>query len=130
MKKAALVVVLCGLCLAPDSWARIMRNTIDAVATLGPRGRSVIVTGPIACDEQQQVDLRVTVTQRTGAVAEGFATFICTAEEQQWTVEAAVQGRRALEAGDALVVALAISRVRGETDDAHQWLVQVTLVEE
>jgi hypothetical protein len=54
----------------------------------------------------------------------------CTGVSQQWEVHAAPQGREVFTEGDATVVASARTTDRGETDDAHQWLVNVTLVRE
>ena len=128
---AALVLAAGGSIVAPKSFARIMRNTIDATATIVDAGRTIVVTGPIRNDRVQWNDLRVTVTQRTtGAVAEGQVRLRATTEVQQWVVEAEVQGREEFEAGPATAVALATTSRRGETDDAHQWLVAIELVGE
>jgi hypothetical protein len=73
----------------------------------------------------------VTVTQReTGAVAEGYAIFKCTVETQQWEVHAVAHGKASFEEGPAIAVAIASTSSRREITDAHQWLVDVTLVEE
>jgi hypothetical protein len=45
-------------------------------------------------------------------------------------VHASVQGKAAFEAGPATAVALGRTTDRGATTDAHQWLVNITLVEE
>lgn len=128
---AAIVLTLGGVWLAPLAFARVTYNTIDPVATITDNGRQIIVTGPIRCDEIQRGDLRVTVTQRsTGAVAEGRTVITCTVDEQQWEVRASVQGKKAFEAGPAIAVALASTSNSGDTDDAHQWLVDITLVRE
>jgi len=125
---AAAVLIPAGLLLAPVSWGRIAYNTIDSVARIGDNGRQVIVTGPIECDGGQRSDLRVTVTQRTtGAVAEGRTVITCSGGQQQWEVRASTQGNKTFEAGPAIAVALATTSIAGETDDAHQWLVNITL---
>jgi hypothetical protein len=74
--------------------------------------------------------MRVTVTQRsTGAVAEGQLVFDCSTTQQEWQVHANVLGRETFQPGPARAVAMARTTTdRGETDDAHQWLVDVTLV--
>jgi hypothetical protein len=73
----------------------------------------------------------VTVTQRTtGAVAEGYAIFKCTGVTEQWEVHAVAHGKARFEEGPATAVAIASTTARRETTDAHQWLVDVTLVEE
>jgi hypothetical protein len=73
----------------------------------------------------------VTVTQRaTGAVAEGSTVISCTGAEQQWEIRASTQGKKMFEAGPAIAVAVASTSRPGDTDDAHQWLVNITLVRE
>ena len=94
-------------------------------------GRHLIVTGPIECTQGERVELRVTVTQReTGAVAEGYAFFTCTVETQQWEVHAVTHSKATFEEGPATAVAIASTTSRGTATDAHQWLVDVTLVGE
>ena len=109
-----------------------MKNTINPVATLTDDGRHVVVTGPIQCDGHQPADLRVTVTQRsTGAVAEGAGPFECTPGVRQWEIRAATQGSARFGEGSATAVGLArTSGGGGDADDAHQWLVNVVLVDE
>ena len=125
----AVALPLAAVLMAPPLSARIIPNTIDPIAKVADNGRRVIVTGPIGCTETQRADLRVTVTQRsTGAVAEGRATITCTTTQQQWEVQASVQGKSTFEEGPATVVALGTSASgQGDADDAHQWLVNVTL---
>ena len=48
----------------------------------------------------------------------------------QWQVVARAQGKATFEPGPATAVGLAVSTIRGNTTDAHQWLVDVTLVGE
>jgi hypothetical protein len=128
---SAIVLTLVGGVIASAAFARVARNTVDPVAIVTDNGRLVTVTGPITCDESQTAELHVTVTQRsTGAVAEGRAPFTCTGDIQQWEVRAATQGKAALVQGPASAVALATTSKRGNTDDAHQWLVEITLVRE
>ena len=73
----------------------------------------------------------MTVTQRsTGAVAEGVIFFSGTGQTNQWEVTARAEGRATFEAGPATVVGLARSSSQGQATDAHQWLVNVTLLSE
>jgi hypothetical protein len=128
---AAMVLTLVGVWLAPLAFAKVVQNTIDPLAIVADNGRQIMVTGPIGCTESQRADLRVTVTQRsTGAVAEGSTHITCTADTQQWAVHASIQGKATFEEGPATAVALARTTSRGETDDAQQWLVNITLVGE
>ena len=75
--------------------------------------------------------MRLTVTQRsTGAAAEGRAFLTATGAVQQWEVETAAEGGATFEAGPATAVAFARNTVGGKATDAHQWLVNITLVME
>jgi hypothetical protein len=128
---AAMLLTLVGVCIAPMAFAGIFLNTIDPVTIVTDNGRHLIVTGPIACTESQTADLRVTVTQRTtGAVAEGRTRFTCTGDTQHWEVHASTQGNETFQEGAATAVALGRTTLHGDTDDAHQWLVNITLVGE
>jgi hypothetical protein len=92
-------------------------------------GRHLVVTGPIACTASERATVWVTVTQRaTGAVAEGRTLLTCTGAVQQWEVHAATLGRETFEEGPATAVALDRTTTRRATTDAHQWLVEITLV--
>ena len=120
-----------GVFVAPTAFARITGNTIDPVAIVTDNGRHIIVTGPISCTESERAYLRVTVTQRsTGAVAEGRTLITCIEDTQQWEAHASTQGKATFEEGPATAVAVAHTTERGETTDAHQWLVDITLVGE
>ena len=128
---AVMVLTLAAVFVGPVAFARIARNTIDPVAIVTDNGRHLIVTGPIECTEGQKGYLHVTVTQRTtGAVAEGRTMITCTGLTQQWEIHAAPQGKESFTEGDATAVGLARTTDRGDADDAHQWLVNVTLVRE
>jgi len=129
---AVTVMVLAGFLAGGLAVARITYNTINPVATLTGDGRHVVLTGPIQCDGNQPADLRLTVTQRsTGAIAEGTGRIECTPGVRQWEVRAATQGKARFAEGPAIAVGLAISSTgRGDADDAHQWRVEVIVVEE
>jgi hypothetical protein len=127
---AAVIVLAGGLITAPTN-ARVVRNTIDPTAQVTENGRVLVVTGPIQCDVTQPTYLRVTLSQRsTGAVANGIANITCTPDEQQWEVRVRAQGNATFQEGPALATALARSTLNGSPDDAHQWLVDITLVGE
>ena len=120
-----------GVLVARTAFAKVALNTIDPVAVVAGDGRHLIVTGPIRCNQTERTYLRVTVTQRsTGAVAEGNAFFTCTVDIQQWEVHAVTHGKAPFAEGPATAVAVASTTFRGDTTDAHQWLVDITLVEE
>ena len=128
---AAMVMTLVGVGIAPMVFARVVLNTTDPLAIVTDNGRHLIVTGPIACTASERAYLRVTLTQRaTGAVAEGPTLITCTGDTQQWEVHAATQGNETFQEGPATAVAIARTTSRGQTTDAHQWLVEITLVKE
>ena len=128
---ATLVLFIVGLFVARTAFARITVNTIDPAGIVADKGRQVTLTGPIAVTVGERTELRVTVTQRsTGAVAEGVISFTGTGQTNQWEITASAEGRAAFEAGPATVVGLARSSVSGGATDAHQWLVNVTLLRE
>lgn len=124
-------MVLASVSLSSIAFARITQNTIDPVAIVNKDGRQIIATGPFACTAGERYHLRLTVTQRaTGAVADGRTFATCTGEPHQWEVDATSQGKERFEEGPATAVAVGRTTDRGETTDAHQWLVSITLVGE
>ena|SRR5436305_1097529 len=128
---AVMLLALAGVFVARTALARVVTNTIDPVDVVAADGRHVTVTGPITFDAGEQTHLRVTVTQRsTGAVAEGRTFLIGTSTLQQWAVEAEAEGNEIFAAGPATAVAVARTTVRGQATDAHQWLVNITLISE
>ena len=128
---AALMLTLTGIFATRTAFARLSANTIYPVGIVSANGRHVTLTGPVAVTAGERTELRVTVSQRsTGAVAEGVVFFTGTGQTNQWEVTAAVQGQAAFVAGPATAVALTRSTVRGQATDAHQWLVNITLVGE
>ena len=128
---AAVVLILVSALASVTAFARIMQNTIDPVASMADTGRRLVLTGPIQCEAGQKADLRVTVTQRsTGAVAEGYSLVVCTGGVQQWEISATTRGRKTFDPGPAVATALAGTSAHGDTDDAPQWLVEITLVRE
>jgi hypothetical protein len=125
---AAILLTVAGLFVARTAFARIMPNTIDPQAVVTDNGRRLIATVRSGCTGQGgSAVLEVTVTQRsTGAVAQGRTWIACSGVIQPWEVHATTQGQAAFEEGDATAVALA--RTSSDGADAHQWLVNITLV--
>jgi hypothetical protein len=128
---AALGLTLAGVFVARTAFARVILNTIDPAASVSEHGRHLALTGPLQATAGERVVLRVTVSQRsTGALAEGETVFKANGNEQQWAVKARAFGRQAFEPGPATATALALTIARGgEVTDSHQWLVDITLVE-
>ena len=124
------VLVVAGACLTPAVFARIARNTIDPLATVSHHGARVRLTGPIEIQPAGELmQQRVTVTQRsTGAVAQGLVHLRGTGAAQRWEVTCLAHGRERFVPGPATAVGLARTLTQGRATDAHQWLVDVTLV--
>jgi len=128
---STVLVILAGVFVARTAFAKITNNTIDPVGIVADKGRQVTVTGPIAVTAGERTELRVTVTQRsTGGVAEGVIFFTGSGQTNQWEITAVAGGRATFQAGPATVVGLARSSIKGQATDAHQWLVNVTLLHE
>src|SRR5262245_53606595 len=138
---SVIFLAVAGWWLTPPAFARIARNTIDPQAVVTDNGRHLVVTGPIECTAGERSFVRVTVTQRTtGAVAEGSTVFECSGAPEMWEVHATAQGKAAFAPGAATAVGLARTVAREEhqvrrsgssrkdVTDAHQWLVDIELV--
>jgi hypothetical protein len=63
-------------------------------------------------------------------VAEGYVIFNCAGVIEQWEVHAVTHGKATFEEGPATAVGVASTSSRGAATDAHQWLVDITLVAE
>jgi len=122
------VIVGTAVLVKPVS-AGIKLNTIDPTATLRGNGHQVVVTGPIRCDPEETIAIRIVVTQEsTGATAEGSYHGRCSGDVQHWTVHAPTHNGPALTAGSARVDAWAGTSAKGELTDSHTWWRLVTLV--
>lgn len=125
---AASLVLLTLVAVQAGPAPRLAGNTIDPTATLHSGGSRITLTGPFSCTQSEWVAFRITLTQRsTGAAAEGYALRLGSTSVQQWEVTAHSHGGPRFEPGPATAVAVAISSLHGQTTDAHQWLVPVTL---
>ena len=108
--------------------AGIQVNTIDPAAVLAENDRHLSASGPIACTQGQHADIEVTITQRqTGAVASGRTRVLCTGYIQHWEARVNTNGKNTFQVGPATAVALATTSTRAAIDDAHQWLVNITI---
>lgn len=59
-------------------------NTIDDTAKVWLKGQTVVMTGPIGCPEGLVVEIRIKVSQESGAVGEGHYNAFCTGEQEEW----------------------------------------------
>lgn len=131
MASATVLLTVAGVFIARTAFARLSANTIDPVAIIADNGRRIQLTGPLQSTAVEHTELRVTLTQRsTGAVAEGQAVFTSTGELQHWQIQASTLGNATFQEGPATAVALARTSSPGQTTDAHQWLVPITLVKQ
>src|SRR5262245_48723223 len=129
LDRQRLAIALLGLMAWVHVGARITKNTIAPIVAMGDVGRQLVVTGPLECTAGERAHVIVTLTQRTtGAIAEGRGFVACTGREETWAIEALVQGKSTFEPGPATAAAIVWTVARGDTTDAHQWLVPVTLV--
>jgi hypothetical protein len=125
---SVIVLIVAAAIVVPPVFAKLALNTINVAATVSQNGRKIIVTGPIEGTMGERCQLRLTVTQRsTGAVAEGTTQLVLRGSSQSWEVVAHAQGASTFVEGPATAVAMATTASRGQTTDAAQWLVEVTL---
>ena len=100
--------------------AVITGNTIGAIGTLGPHGRTATVTALIECTAGQTVKVRVTLTQGQ-AIGEGVGGGSCTGALAEYPVRVTTQSASAFTPGPAQACAAAINRDRGRIVDTKQW---------
>jgi len=104
------------------------RTVVSPTAKLAEAGRVVRVAGQVRCATCTRLTLAVTVSQRSGAVAQGGVRCVCSATTEKWTIRARVRGPVKLHAGAAQVCAWVIARgAAGKPIDAYQWCRSVTL---
>jgi hypothetical protein len=99
------------------------QTLIRPVAKLGRDGRTVRITGQVVCATCTRVTLAVTVSQRSGALAQGGLRCLCRAATETWTITARVRTAGAvLHAGHARICAWVIAfGPRAKPIDAYQW---------
>ena len=103
-------------------------TVIKLSAKLTKGGRMVHVTGQVTCASCTRLTLAVTVSQRTGALAQGGARCVCRAATERWAVTATVRQDVKLRAGPARVCTWVVAHgANGKPIDAYQWCRSVTL---
>ena len=104
------------------------RTVIKPTAKLVGGGRMVRVTGQVTCASCARLTLAVTVSQRTGALAQGGARCACHGATEHWAVTATVRQTVKLRAGPARICTWVIAHgASGKPIDAYQWCRSVTL---
>ena len=90
---------------------------------LSTDGRTLRISGPIACTQGEHLSIRATITQQaTGALAEGRWSGTCTGEVQSWRIRRLVaHSAESFVAGEFQACGLATTTRRGRRTDAHQW---------
>ena len=99
------------------------RTLVHRVARLAADGRSARISGRVTCATCARLTLAVTISQRSGALAQGGVRCRCRAATENWTIEARVRADSgALHAGRAQVCAWVIGHAAsGKPVDAFQW---------
>ena len=123
MRRMVLVMVGLGAAAVPAvALGAMTANTLESEATLSGNGHRAVVTALLTCDQAQRARLRITVTQPgRRVVAQGRRKLRCTTEAGRFPVRVVARGGR-LEASEATVCALAVTR-----DDTRQWCKDVSL---
>lgn len=105
-----------------------LRTTIAATAKRSDAGRTLRVTGQVRCASCTRLAIAVTVSQRSGALAQGGVRCVCRAASERWTIVARVRDGVELRAGRARICTWIVARgSQGTPIDAHQWCRDVTL---
>ena len=106
-----------------------LHSTIHAKAKVLDAGRLVRVTGEVRCETCTRITVAVTVSQRSGALAQAGVRCVCRAATEGWIVNAKVRQATRLRAGRARVCTWVIGQgAGGKAIDAYQWCSDVTLV--
>ncbi|MGH7672209.1 MAG: hypothetical protein ACREMC_04870, partial [Gemmatimonadales bacterium] len=101
---------------------KILRNTIDATASLHAGGRVAEGVVLVACTPGERVKLKLTFTQ--GAViGEGRTQGECAGEGElaRYPVKVVARGAARFQAGPAEACAVAVNTDRGKVVDTEQW---------
>ena len=131
LKMAIIVAVIISSLMTGPVLAKLALNTIDDNVILSSNDRQLLVTGPIACTQGEQVTIDIVVTQRsTGAIAKGSFRDFCVGENtiQNWQVNANTVGSNTFEEGTALTWAVATTRDHNTVTDVRQWAKEVNVI--
>ena len=99
---------------------------IDPAVALHPPGRVATVTALVACPEDQQVRLWISLNQGE-AGGEGRAVEACTGQLERYPVEVHAHGRAFFEPGPAEAEAEGVVREHGAMVDIQEWRLEVEL---
>jgi hypothetical protein len=103
-------------------------TVISPTAKLAHAGRMVRVTGQVRCATCTRITLVVTVSQRSGGLAQGGVRCVCRSATERWIVNARVRQATKLQSGRARICTWVIAQgADGKALDAYQWCRDVTL---
>jgi len=97
--------------------------------TLSPKAHAILASGLLQCPEGAEAEISVTLSQLSGAIAQGETRVVCPAEETSFTVRAVVVGKpsfQALSTATACAVAQIHSGARALR--TLQWCRNVTVL--
>ena len=101
------------------------------VATQGPKGRALRITGPLRCPANAVVDLSVTLSQSTGAIAKGQLKLTCPDGDTNFAARALVIGSTKFQPlSPATACAVARIHVGAQGVRALQWCRELTVLPE
>jgi hypothetical protein len=133
VRRAAALVALAvsaGLASSAPAGAAVdpVRTITNPSAKLGDAGRTVRVTGQVTCAACTRLTLAVTISQRSGALAQGGVRCVCRATTERWTITARIRETARLHAGRARICTWVMARgAKDRPIDAYQWCRDVTL---
>ena len=105
-----------------------LHTVINPRAKLADSGRMVRVTGQVRCATCSRIVLAVTVSQRSGGLAQGGVRCVCRAATERWLVTARVRQATKLRSGRARICTWVIGQNADRKPiDAFQWCRNVTL---
>jgi hypothetical protein len=102
------------------------RFNIDPAVELRAPGRVATVIALVACPEDQQLELRISLYQGA-AFGEGRAVEACTGQLERYPVTVPAQGPAGFEPGPAEAEAEGIVRDHGAVMDTLEWTRTVEL---
>ncbi len=118
-----------------DCWSSSILSNPDGAfeetAVLARNGRSIDISGPLACPDGGTATIAVTVTHETGAIAGGQAKVQCRADTTEFTARLATNGPSVFPPfGEVTACGTAQITRQGANAAAFQWCREVILVPE
>jgi hypothetical protein len=128
---AALTTMAATGLIAATAWANAVdpaHTAINPTAKLTDSGRMVRVTGQVTCATCTRLTLAVTVSQRSGGLAQGGVRCVCRSATERWIVTARVREATILRSGRARICTWVVAQgADAKAVDAYQWCRDVIL---